>query len=130
MEREEPGEDLDRLASAVIGAAIDVHRNLGPGYIEEVYFRALCVELKLRGIPFERQVPVSVSYKGEPVGEGRMDLLVGGILIVELKAVEAVGRIHLVQLLSYLKASGHKLGLLINFNVALLKDGVHRVVRP
>ena len=124
----EPGSELDRLAPAVIGAAIEVHRSLGPGFLESVYEEALCIELDVRRIPFERQWPVAVNYKGHPVGEGRLDLLVGGVLVVELKAVEGVAPIHVAQVMSYLKATGHRLGLLINFNVPFLKNGIKRIV--
>lgn len=86
------------------------------------------MELGLRGIPFRRQQPVSVDYKGHTVGESRLDLLVGDRLVVELKAVEALAPVHRAQLKSYLKMTGHLLGLLINFNVALLRDGVGRVI--
>ncbi len=124
----EPGSELDRLAHAVIGAAIEVHRSLGPGFLKSVYEGALCIELDVRRIPFERQWPVAVNYEGHPVGEGRLDLLVGGVLVVELKAVEGVAPIHVAQVMSYLKATGHRLGLLINFNVPFLKNGIKRIV--
>ena len=124
----EPDKEVDALASAVIGAAIEVHRVLGPGYLESVYEEALAVELELRGIEFERQKLVSVSYKGHTVGEGRLDLLVGGRLIVELKAVDALAPIHTAQVMSYLKTLTLPLGLLINFNVPLLKHGIKRVI--
>src|SRR3990172_10858959 len=101
--RIEPGKDIDELAANVIGAAIEVHKHLGPGYMESVYEQALAVELKLRGIVHARQHPVSVAYKGNSVGEGRLDFLVGEKLIVELKAVESVMPIHKSQLISYLK---------------------------
>lgn len=124
----EPSEELDRLARDVIGAAIEVHRALGPGFLESVYEEALCLELQLRGIPFARQITVGVNYKGRRVGEGKLDLLVGDILVVELKAIEDIAPIHIAQVLSYLKMTGHKLGLLINFNVPVLKQGIKRVV--
>ena len=126
--RREPGAELDQLAHGVIGAAIEVHRLLGPGFLESVYEEALCVELKLRGIPFTRQAALGVDYKGHAVGEGRLDLLVGDALVVELKAVDALAPIHSAQLLSYLKATGYQLGLLINFNVPVLRNGIKRVV--
>jgi len=113
------------LAHRVIGAAIEVHRVLGPGYLESVYEEALCLEMEARGIPFVRQYPIGVDYKG---GEARLDLLVGGILVVELKAVDALGPIHTAQVLSYLKATGRELALLINFNTVLLHKGIKRVV--
>src|SRR5258706_7366009 len=124
----EPEEGLDRLAHLVIGAAIEVHRILGPGFLESVYEEALCVELGLRGVRYEKQVPVAVDYKGSSVGESRLDLLVEGVLIVELKAVEAFAPIQTAQVISYLKATGRKLGLLINFNVSILKEGIKRIV--
>ena len=126
--QDEPSEELDRLARNVIGAAIEVHRALGPGFLESVYEEALCLELQLRGIPFVRQITVGVNYKGRKVGEGKLDLLVGDILVVELKAIEDIAPIHIAQVLSYLKTTGHKLGLLINFNVPVLRQGVKRVV--
>jgi len=119
---------LDGLAKSVIDAAIEVHRQLGPGFLESVYEEALAVELTVREIPFERQKSIAVSYKGRVVGDGRIDLLVAGELLVELKAVEALAPIHKAQVISYLKASGHQLRLLINFNVPLLHLGIQRVV--
>ena len=124
----EPDRPLDRLAHAVISAAIEVHRALGPGYLESIYEEALCVELELRRIPFARQAPIAVVYKGHLVGEGRLDLLIDNRLIVELKAVDALAPIHTAQLISYLKATGCHLGLLLNFHAPVLKDGIRRVV--
>ena len=125
----EPDSRTDVLAREVIGAAIEVHRHLGPGFLESVYEEALCVELRLRKIPFERQRPAKVEYKGEYVGEeGRLDLLVDDRLIVELKAVREVAPIHRAIVVSYLKATKKNLALLINFKVSCLKDGVQRVV--
>jgi GxxExxY protein len=125
----EPSPELNELTEAVIGAAIEVHRHLGPGYLESVYEGALTVELSLRGIPFERQLAIPVCYKGCSVGEGRVDFLVGKVLIVELKASEALVPIHRAQVISYLKALGLSLGLLINFNVPTLRAGIRRVIR-
>jgi GxxExxY protein len=127
-ERSEPDAELNALAFQVIGAAIEVHRVLGPGFLEVVYERAMAVELSLRGIPFRRQSPAHVEYKEEPVGEGLIDLLVADRLIVELKAVDALHPVHAAQVISYLKARRLSLGLLINFNVELLRDGVRRIV--
>lgn len=115
------------LSGRVIGAAIEVHRTLGPGFLESVYESALCVELEARRIPFTRQVLVELGYKGHAVGEGRIDLVVDGDLIVELKAVEKLLPLHELQVLSYLKVTGRPLGLLINFNVEVLARGVRRV---
>ncbi|MGD0088473.1 MAG: GxxExxY protein [Planctomycetota bacterium] len=126
--RKEPDKETDALAYAVIGAAIEVHRLLGPGYLESMYEEALCLELSLRNIPFVRQVSLPVEYKGQQIGEGRCDLLVGDVLIVELKTVEALAPVHTAQVLSYLKATRKHLGLLVNFNVPVLKEGIKRVV--
>ena len=125
----EPSAELDDLAHRVIGSAIEVHRLLGPGFLESVYEEALCVELALRDIPFARQVPIGVRYKGEQVGEARLDLLVHDTLVVELKTVESIAPIHWAQVLSYLKATRLRLGLLINFNVSVLQRGIKRVVQ-
>jgi GxxExxY protein len=121
--------ELDRLAFAVIGAAIEVHMTLGPGFLESVYRQALGRELELRGVPFKAEAPISVEYKGKKVGEGRLDLLVATSLVVELKTVDALTPIHTAQVLSYLKATSLRLGLLINFKVPVLQQGLKRVVR-
>lgn len=128
VEKAEPGEELDELARAVIGAAIEVHRHLGPGFQESVYEKALCVELRLREIPFASQQTVVVDYKGHDVGTGKIDLLVDGKLVVELKTAETLLPVHIAQVISYLKAIGGRLGLLLNFNTPVMKDGVQRVV--
>ncbi len=107
---------------------MEVHTILGAGFLESTYEQALAVELTLRGIPFNRQWPVALSYKDHPVGEARLDFLVGGKLIVELKAVDSIHPIHNAQVLNYLKATGLTLGLLINFNVEHLKDSIKRIV--
>ena len=125
----EPEAETDELAHAVIGAAIEVHRHLGPGFLEDVYEEALCVELRFRQVAFERQKPVKLEYKGEYVGEGRLDLLVGDWLVVELKAVKAVPPIDHARVISYLKATGRQLALIVNFHVPVLKDGIQRIVR-
>ena len=124
----EPSAEVNRLTGEVIGAAIEVHRVLGPGLLESVYEEALCVELALRNIPFVRQPSVDLSYKGHPIGKGRLDLLVDNALVVELKSVETLTAVHKAQLISYLKTTGYSLGLLINFNVPVLKDGIVRTV--
>jgi GxxExxY protein len=117
------------LSGAIIGAAIEVHRELGPGLLESVYEHCLARELREAAIPFLQQHPVPVRYKGERLDMGfRLDLWVDQRIIVEIKAIELVHEIHRAQLLSYLKLTGCKLGLLINFNEAVLKEGVHRVV--
>ena len=124
----EPDPELDALAHAVIGAALEVHRRRGPGLDEGLYESALAIEFRLRDIPFERQVAIDVLYKGEFIGQKRLDFMVGGRLVVELKAVEQLTPLHKAQVLTYLKISGMKLGLLINFNTIILKDGLKRVI--
>ena len=124
----EPSRELDALARDTIGAAIEVHRALGPGYLESVYKEALAVELSLRGIPFVRQPEIAVRYKQQEVGKGRLDFMIDRRLIVELKAVDALNDIHRAQVISYLRTTGLNLGLLINFNVHILKQGIKRVV--
>jgi len=124
----EPSRILDAIASAVIGAALEVHRVLGPGYLEGVYEEALAIELELRGMSFERQKMIGVSYKGHRIGEGRTDFLVENSLVVELKAAERLLAVHQAQVLSYLKTTGCHLGLLINFHESVLRQGIRRVV--
>jgi GxxExxY protein len=125
----EPSNEVDALAHAAIGAAIEVHRHLGPGYHESIYENAMAVELRLRGVPFVRQQVFEVDYKGEQVGEGRTDLILDSQLVIELKAVGTLEPVHDSQVLSYLKALQFDLGLLINFNVVLLKSGIRRIIR-
>lgn len=124
----EPPREYDAAANAVIGAAIEVHRHLGPGFLESVYEEALSIELGLRGIRFQRQKPLSVSYKGKSVGDSRVDLWIDDRLIVELKALDRILPIHHAQLISYLKTSSLPLGLIINFNEKLPKNGIRRIV--
>ncbi|MAT70971.1 MAG: GxxExxY protein [Planctomycetaceae bacterium] len=124
----EPSDWVDQLARAVIGAAIEVHKVLGAGFLESVYEEALCIELALRGVAFERQKPIALTYKGQPVGEARLDLLVGGELILELKAVERIHPIHKAQVINYLRATGCQLGLLLNFNVEQMREGIDRII--
>lgn len=124
----EPTKEIDDLARALIGAAMEVHRALGPGFLESVYEEALCVELELLKIPFQRQQAVPVLYKGRQVGAGRLDLIIDDSLLVELKTVDALAPIHTAQIISYLKAVDLPLGLLINFNVPVLKQGIKRVI--
>ncbi len=122
-------EEKDPLTGAVIGAAIEVRRILGPGLLESIYQRALGHEMTLRNMSFESQQPVAVNYKGINLGDDlRLDIVVPGQLVVELKAVEKLLPIHEAQLMTYLKLTGLHTGLLINFNVCLLKDGIKRIV--
>lgn len=125
----EPDAQVDRWAHEVIGAAIEVHRILGPGFKESVYEEALAHELRLRKIPFQRQVRVPILYKEVTAGFGRMDFLVDGCLVVDTKASEGLISLYTSQVISYLKAMKLNLALLINFNESKLKDGIKRVVR-
>jgi len=120
--------DENRIATRVIGAAIEVHRKLGPGMLESTYQQCLAHELRLRGIPFEAEKPVGLDYKGLQIENAyRADFLVGGKLIVELKSVEEIMPIHKAQVLTYLRWSACRLGLLLNFNASLLRTGIHRI---
>lgn len=124
----EPPAELDELVHALIGALMEVHRTVGPGFLESVYEQAVAVELGIQGTQFERQVAVAMKYKGVQVGEGRLDFLIDKKLILEIKACDALAAIHKAQVVSYLRATGHKLALLANFNVPLLKDGLKRII--
>ena len=121
----EDGEQKDPRTSPIIGAAIEVHRQLGPGLLESAYEQCLCHELHLVGLPFKCQVDLPVSYKGLKLDCGyKIDLVVNDEVIVELKSVERILPVHEAQLLTYLKLSGKTVGLLINFNVPLLTRGI------
>jgi len=124
----EPSAEVDKIAQQVVDAAIAVHRERGPGYLEAAYERAFCFELENRDIAFQAQVPVELKYLGRTVGAYRLDVLVGGLVVVEIKAVEVLAPVHSVQLRSYLKATGLDVGLLINFNARLLREGLKRVI--
>jgi GxxExxY protein len=119
----------EQTTEAIIGAAIEVHRELGPGLLESAYEECFCHELHLRSLNFQRQVELPVIYKGLKLDCGyRMDVLVENAVVVELKAIEQIMPIHQAQLLTYLKLTAKKVGLLINFNVAILKNGIVRRV--
>jgi len=119
----------NELSELVIGAAIEVHKTLGPGLLESTYAACLRRELLLRNIPFTYEVPLPVSYKGELLDCGyRLDFLIDGRLVVELKSVETLDPLHEAQLLTYLKLGGWHVGLLINLNVPVLKNGIRRRV--
>jgi GxxExxY protein len=119
----------DQLTHAIIGAAIEVHRTLGPGLVESAYEECLAREFVVRQIPFERQKPVALVYKDVKLDCGyRIDLLVGGKVVLEIKAIEALAPIHEAILLTYLRLSGCTVGLLINFHNVVLKDGIRRLV--
>lgn len=119
----------EHLTKAIIGSAIEVHRELGPGLLESTYEECLCHELHLRDLKFRRQIDLPVAYKGLKLDCGyRLDVLVEETVLVELKAIENIIAIHRAQLLTYLRLSEKKAGLLINFNAAVLKDGIVRMV--
>ena len=121
--------DIEAIGNIVIGAAIEVHRELGPGLLESTYERCLVHELMLQEIQAVRQKAQPINYKGLQIDEGyRIDVLVEDQLVLELKAVDALNNIHLAQILTYLKLSNLRLGFLINFNTERLKDGIRRVV--
>jgi GxxExxY protein len=121
---------INQLSKDIIGAAIEVHRHLGPGLLESTYEACLVFELRQAGIPVEPQKPLPIVYKGLELPEAyRLDLLVADTIVVELKAVDKLEKIHEAQLLTYLRLTGRWLGLLINFNTVLLKDGVKRLVQ-
>ena len=121
------GASFNQITAGIIGAGIAVHRVLGPGLLESAYQE--CQELVLRAIPFEREVPIPLEYRGIRLeAEYRLDILVTGKVVVEVKAMEAIAPIHEAQLLTYLRLGGWKVGLLVNFNVVVLKDGIRRRV--
>ena len=119
----------ESITEQIIGAAIEVHRYWGPGLYEEIYERSLCHELSLRKIPFETQVQLPLVYKGTTVGDDlRLDMIVANKVVVELKVVNELAPIHEAQLLTYMKLTKSRVGLLINFNVSVLKEGIKRFV--
>ena len=119
---------LKELTERIIGCAIEVHRQLGPGLLEATYESALCIELQAAGLSFVRQPVFPVVYKGQTIGEYRLDLIVEGIIVIEIKSVERFDPIFEAQVLTYLKVTKKKLGLLMNFNSRLLRDGIKRFV--
>jgi len=122
-------EDFDLLSRRVIGCGIEVHRALGPGLLESAYEQCLAYELGLAGIPFDRQVPAGLVYKDMTIECGfRLDFLVDGTIVVELKSVDRLAPIHEAQILTYMRLTGKKVGLLMNFNSKILKSGVRRYV--
>lgn len=120
----------NRLTESVIGCAMEVHSILGPGLLERLYEEAMCFEMRARGLEFQRQVPVVLKYKSIDLSGQRLDLVVGGLVVIELKSVEAVPDVALAQMASYLRSADLPLGLLLNFNVAHMRDGVYRRINP
>jgi GxxExxY protein len=122
-------QEINKTTESIIGAAIEVHKHLGPGLLESAYEECLCHELSLRNIPFQRQVPLPVIYKGTKLDCGyRIDILVNDEVVVELKSIESIMPIHEAQALTYLKLGNWKVGLILNFNVPILVKGVKRLV--
>jgi GxxExxY protein len=123
------GTDADNATTdRIIGCAIEVHRELGPGLFEAVYESALCLELRAAGLPFKRQVGVPLLYKGQLISEYRPDLVVDERVIVEVKSIERLHPVHMTQMITYLRVCRLRIGLLVNFNTAALKHGVRRVM--
>lgn len=122
-------DEIEAVAFAVIGSALAVHKELGPGFVERIYRQAMYLELEARKLPFEAEKPIVVPYRGLPITGQRVDPIVGGAVVVELKAVAAIEPIHVAQLLSYLKTLSLRVGLVVNFRETLLRDGIRRVVR-
>jgi GxxExxY protein len=121
--------DINQLSNKVIGAAIEVHKALGPGLLESAYEECLCEELDLRGLQYKRQEPLPLRYKGRKLDCGyRLDVVVENAIVLELKSCEKIEPIYEAQLLTYLKLSGLHLGLILNFNVTMMKDGIKRIV--
>ena len=120
--------DVEELITRVIGCCITVHRSLGPGLLEGIYSRAICLELTAARIPFERELEIPVSYREELLCIQRLDIVAAGQIVLEVKSVERLVPVHHAQLLSYLRVSRLKIGLLVNFNVPVLQDGLKRVV--
>ena len=120
--------DEELIVHEIVGSALAVHRELGPGYLESFYRKAVCIEMRRRGIAVECEKAVEVSYRGELLGTHRIDLVVQSLIVVELKAVERLDVVHRNQVVAYLKATKLRVGLLVNFNAALLKQGLQRVV--
>jgi GxxExxY protein len=116
------------LTDRILACAIEVHRHLGPGLLESIYESALCMEFNAAGLSFKRQIGISLYYKGTLISEHRPDLVVADRVIVEVKSVERFDRIHMAQLLTYLRVTGLRTGLILNFNSAMLKHGIRRVI--
>jgi len=120
--------ETERVITSTIGCALAVHRTLGPGFLESIYKRAMHIELTRQGLAFAAEQPLIVTYRDVPIRGQRVDLIVAGVLLVELKAVRRLDDIHTAQVISYLRTTGLRAGLLINFHVGLLKDGLKRIV--
>jgi GxxExxY protein len=122
------GTEVNALTQNIIGCAIEIHRVLGPGLLEAIYESAICLELDEQHIKYERQRKLPVTYKGRILGQYRIDLIVENLVIVEVKAVEKTPLLFEAQLLTYLRLTGMRVGLILNFNSHLLKDGIRRMI--
>lgn len=120
--------EAEGLMTRTIGCALEVHRRLGPGFLESIYRRAMCIEMATQELPYELERSIVVHYRDVELGGQRVDLIVGGLIVVELKAVVRLDNVHRAQLLSYLKTTRLRGGLLINFRIAVLKHGIRRIV--
>jgi GxxExxY protein len=119
----------NEISNKIIGSAIDIHQSLGPGLLESAYQECLCFRLRKAGFHIEKEKPMPLVYEEVKLDCGyRIDILVEGKVVIEIKSVEALNEVHFAQTLTYMKLGGYKLGLLINFNVSLLKDGIKRIV--
>ena len=120
--------EINELTETIIGCAIEVHRCLGPGLAKATYERALCIQMSRAGLPFHRQVAIPVHYKGEVIGEYRPDLVVAELVVVEVKSVECVLAVHRAQMIAYLRVTGVRVGLILNFNEEVMRSGIRRVI--
>ena len=120
--------ETDKLTERIIGAAIEVHRQLGPGLLESIYESALSIELECAQLAFQRQVTVPIQYRGRPIGEHRLDFIVQNAVVVESKSVERMDPVFEAQILTYLRIINLRIGLLVNFNSRLLRDGIKRYI--
>jgi len=127
-ELEEEMKYLNFITERIIGCAIEVHRTLGPGLLEHTYEEAMCLEMDKRRVKFVRQAPYPVTYKGDQIGQHRIDLIVENAVVVELKSVERLDPVFMAQVLTYLRCTGKRIGLLINFNGRLLRTGIRRFI--
>ena len=119
---------INQITERIIGCAIEVHRQLGPGLLEQTYETAMCIELRESGLAFERQPAISIEYKGSRIGEHRADLIVAGTVVVELKSVDRFDPVFAAQILTYLRCTGLRVGLLINFSGRVLRTGIRRFI--
>ena len=126
----EPSQSVNDLSHRVLGCAIEVHRHLGPGYREQTYQLALEAEFGIQRLEFRSQVSAGVVYKGLSVGDFRLDFVVGDSIVLEIKTIASIDQVHVAQVIAYLKATRHELGIILNFNTPVMKHGIKRVLPP